>query len=324
MTFRGARPAPADAPVKTCAVVQGNIRNGTAEVLHCLSGLFDEVVLSTWEGEPVEPLARGRWTVVQSPKPDVPGYNHRNFQRLSTATGIRYAETVEATHVLKWRTDMLPTRLDVSQLLAWSAERVPQGLDSRVVTCAFRNLSVRQDWFSSIPDLFAFASIDVMRLLWDDTGFDYNQPMNVPAGMEKEHGSEWMTSHPDVATLYCPESELYALFKARLQVATGRPWTHQEIAKDCMHLIDHMRLGICWFGSAGQYRSISQALQFPWWTERTWQNGKPVLAEWGYPETTWIQKMRRKHLTRWVSRREVRCEQEWHAAYRAAHPTTSE
>ncbi|WOB10076.1 hypothetical protein [Piscinibacter gummiphilus] len=312
------------APVKTCAVVQGNIRQGTAEVLLCLSGLFDEVVLSTWEGEALETLPRGRWAVVQSPKPQAPGYTHRNYQRRSTAVGIRHAEALGATHVLKWRTDMLPTRLDVSQLLAWSAERVPKGLTSRLVTCAFRNLSVRQDWFSSIPDLFAFARIELMRLLWDDDGFDYSQPMNVPPGMLKEHGTEWMTSHPDVATLYCAESELYALFKERLQAATGRHWTHPSMAKECMYLIDHMRLGICWFGSAaGQFRSITQALQFPWWTEHTWRNGKPVVADWGYPETTWIQKMRRKHLTRWVSRRELRCEQEWYAAYRAAHPISS-
>lgn len=315
--------APDPSSAKTCAIVQGNIRYGTAEVLRALSALFDEVVLSTWEGEPVDTLPQGRWAVVQSPKPEVPGHTHRNFQRRSTAVGLRHAQTVGATHVLKWRTDMLPTKLHVPQLLAWSAERVPHGLDSRLVTCAFRNLSVRQDWFSSIPDLFAFASIGLMRLLWDDEGFDYRQQMHVPAGMRTDHGTEWMTSHPDVVTAYAPENELYALFKERLQAATGRSWTHPEMAKECMYLIDHMRLGICWFGSgAGQFRSITQALQFPWWTERTWRSGRPVITEWGYPETTWIQKMRRKHLTRWVSRRELRCEQAWYAAYRAAHPTS--
>ncbi|MFN4003716.1 MAG: hypothetical protein ACK4J1_03275 [Hylemonella sp.] len=297
--------------VKTCAVVQGNIRRGTDEVLACLVRHFDLVILSTWDDEPAEKIPRGNWGVVLSRKPAVPGHSHRNFQRLSTAVGLRRAGELGATHVLKWRTDMLPTRLDVPQLLAWSSFDVPEGMASRLVTCAFRNLTVRQDWFSTIPDLFAFADIGLMNQLWGDESFDYSRSMNIPPEMAQEAGLEW-AARPDAAGLYCAEAELYAIFKSRLQRLLGQQLTHVEIAKDYMRLIDHRRLGVCWFGEPGRFRSISQALQHPWWTERTWEHGRPQVTEWGYPDRGLIKKYRRKFLTPRVIRRELECQFDWY------------
>jgi hypothetical protein len=301
--------------VKTCAVVQGNIRRGTDEVLKCLVQHFDLVILSTWEDELPENIPFGTWELVTSRKPAEHGNSHRNFQRLSSAAGLRRAEELGATHVLKWRTDMLPTKMDVSQLLAWSAFEVPDGMASRLVTCAFRNLTVRQDWFSTIPDLFAFADIGLMRLLWGDESFDYMQNMNIPVEMVREYGLEWATGSDAVGS-YCAEAELYAIFKNRLQRERRVHLTHSQIAKDYMRLFDHQRLGICWFGSDGAFRSISQALQHPWWTERTWEFGEPKVSELGYPETTLMQKLRRKHLTRWVSKSELRFQRVWLEEYR--------
>lgn len=303
---------PAQPPaVRTCAVVQGNIRHGADEVLACLARQFDIVILSTWDDEPPEKIPRGSWEVLLNPKPAATGYSHRNFQRLSSAAGLRRAAELGATHVLKWRTDMLPTRLDVAQLLAWSNENVPAGLASRLVTCAFRNLTVRQDWFSTIPDLFAFADIDLMQLLWGDDGFDYTRNMNVPDEMAWEAGLDWM-ERPDAAGLYCAEAELYAIFKSRLQRRLSLPLTHTDIAKRCMRLVDHRRLGICWFGAQGQFRSIIQALQHPWWTEWSWKYGRPVVTEWGYPESGWLQKFRRKYLTKPAIKQELESQALWY------------
>jgi hypothetical protein len=172
--------------VYTCAVVQGNLRRGSDEVLACLTSHFDRVILSTWDDENPDKIPKGNFEVVLNKKPLVPGYSHRNFQRLSTAAGLRRAEELGATHVLKWRTDMLPTKLDVQQLLKWSTYEVPPGFDSRLVTCAFRNLTVSQDWFSTIPDYFAFADIRLMKLLWGEESFDFSRNMNVPEDMAKE------------------------------------------------------------------------------------------------------------------------------------------
>lgn len=301
--------------IYTCAVVQGNLRRGTDEVLAYLTRHFDRVILSTWDDENPDKIPRGNFEIILNQKPLVPGYSHRNFQRLSTAAGLRRAEDLGATHVLKWRTDMLPTKLDVQQLLKWSVSEAPPGFDSRLVTCAFRNLTVKQDWFSTIPDMFAFADIRLMRLLWDDESFDFSLKMNIPAEMAKECGINWC-DRPDAAGLYCAEAELYANFKSRMQKQLHRPLTHFEIAKQHMRLINHRRLGICWFGDHGEFRSIIQALQHPWWSEWIWKYGKPDCVESGYPETNWLQKFKRKHVTRTAIRYELYRQRKWNEAYR--------
>lgn len=301
--------------VYTCAVVQGNIRRGTEEVLTCLAKQFNRVILSTWDDEQQDKIPKGDFELVLNQKPAVPGYTHRNYQRLSTAAGLRCAEELGATHVLKWRTDMLPTKLDVQQLLEWSNYEVPPGFDSRLVTCAFRNLTVKQDWFSTIPDLFAFADIQLMKLLWGDESFDFSRDMNIPDHMVDEYGNNWC-DRSDAAGLYCPEAELYAIFKSRLQKKLCKPLTHFEIAKHHMCLFNHRRLGICWFGEHEGFRSITQALQHPWWSEWAWRYSKPVCVEAGYAETNWLKKFRRKHVTRRVIKYELYLERKWYETYR--------
>lgn len=269
---------------RVAAVVQGNIRRGTAEILRFLVDRVDIVILSTWEGELLEGVVPPGVEVITNSKPPAPGYSHRNYQRASTAAGIRRAEQLGATHVLKWRTDMLPTKLNIGRLLSWSAEDVPEGLDSRYVTCAFRNLTVIEDWFSSIPDLFGFASIMVMKLVWGDEGFDYSADFNVPQAMSEAVGNEWISAG-DVGGGYCAESELYAIFKDRLQGRVGRQLNHCMIAKNYMRLFDHNRLGICWFDQNGGFRSITQAIEHPWWTEFCWKHSSPKKVGRGYPQS---------------------------------------
>lgn len=304
--------------INTCAVVQGNIRQGAAKVMAVLAKHFDLVILSTWQDEDSTSIPHGNWDLVLSDKPAQPGFSNRNLQRLSTAAGLRRARELGATHVLKWRTDMLPTRLDVRQLMRWAKSDVPPGMNSRLVTCAFRNLSVREDWFSTIPDLFAFGDLELMTMLWGDAGFDYERNMNIPDALLQDEGDAWL-HRPDAMGVYCPEAELYAQFKNRLQERVRQRLNHAVIAKTYMRLIDHRRLGICWFGASGQFRPIAQALQHPWWTEVTWESGRPTVAELGYPETTLLQKLRRKYLTPWVNRREISMQQKWYAQYIAMH-----
>jgi hypothetical protein len=300
--------------VRTCALVQGNPRYGTQQVLEFLVEKFDCVIFSTWEGEDLGSLSLDRVQVVLSVKPVHPGVTHRNYQRRSTAAGLLRARSLGATHVLKWRTDMLPTLLDVEQLLRWSAFELPTGFQSRLVTCAFRNLSVEPDWFSSVPDLFGFADIDRMFDLWGDESFDYAAPMNVPAAMLTDCGDEWL-ERADAGGLYCAESELYALFKSRLQTRVGAELTHPRIAFEHMRLIDHKRLGICWFDQQGGFRCISQALQHPWWTEDTWKSGHPTAVAWGYPEKGLLAKWRRKYLSPRVIRAELELQVRWFRDY---------
>lgn len=261
--------------MKTACIIQGNIRNGFEVVLKEIQKHFDVVIVSTWEDE-VDNMPNGDFIKIFNQKPKVTGYSHRNYQRYSTARGIEKAKELGCEYVMKWRTDMLPTKLDVNQLIEWANFNVPNGVSSRIVTCAFRNLTVSEDWFSSIPDLFAFGHVDIMEILWDDVGFDYTKMMNPPHQMLIDEGEEWM-SRNDVSGYWCAESELYAIFKNRLQKKLDIKISHEKIAKDYMRLFDHDRLKIIWFGDKHRFRSIFQAWQHPWWNESTWINKKQIM-----------------------------------------------
>lgn len=295
------------------AVVQGNLRRGTDEVLTCLTKHFKQVILSTWDDEPLDTLRGKGIDIVTSRKPVSTGYTHRNYQRLGTAAGLRRAEELGATHVLKWRTDMLPTNLSVSKLMEWSEYDPPENLGSRLVTCAFRNLSVEPDWFSSIPDYFAFSNLRVMKMLWDDDGFDYSKDMNVPDEMFRECGTEWAHA-TSAAKVFCAESELYAIFKWRLQKTLGISLTHPIVAKKYMRLFDHRRLRICWF-STNDFRSIFQAAQHPWWSESTWRKGNPTISVPGYPESKLSQYLKKRCLSPPLRKRELYWQRKWHHDY---------
>ena len=277
--------------------------------------LFDTVILSTWD-EDKGKLPAQNYEVIYNKKPSNPGFSNRNYQRFSTSQGLKLAESLGCTHILKWRTDMLPTKLDIGKLLEWSSCKVPAGADSRIVMSAFRNLTVDPDCFSSFPDLFAFGSAKMMKILWDDYGFDYSKPFNLPPDMIDEYKIEvnndeiWMNGG-NYTDCYDAHVELYAHFKYRMQRQLNKKLSHFSIAKDVLYLINHKRLGICWFGPKEGFRSITQALQHPWWTEMTWKMGKPFVNEPGYPEKFWWQKIKRK-ITPYIVKSEIAKEESWY------------
>lgn len=260
--------------MKTACVIQGNIRNGFELILKEMQKHFSVVIVSTWEDEQNK-IADGDFIKLFNLKPKVPGYSHRNYQRYSTARGLDKAKELGCDYVLKWRTDMLPTKLNLNQLITWAHYNVPDGMKSRIVTCAFRNLSIYDDWFSSMPDLFAFGHIDTMELLWGDEEFDYTKMMNPPIQMITDDGAEWM-KRADVSGYWCAESELYAIFKDRLHKKLNASLSHEQIAKTYMRLFDHDKLKIVWFDESGGSRPILQAWQHPWWNEDTWKNKNNV------------------------------------------------
>lgn len=269
--------------MKLGCVIQGDIRRGTSQILQELPRKFDFTVLSTWVDDEHK-ASSGDYSLVVSEKPRVGGLSNRNFQRLSTARGIQAAKEAGCDYVLKWRTDMLPTKLDVNQLLNWANYKIPNGMKSRLVMPAFRNLSVEQDWFSSIPDLFAFGHIDEMNMLWDDSEFDYSLSMNLPGKMQNDLETIKFDC-TRLTDLYCAETELYAIFKSRLQTKLGIELHHTAIATDYFRLFDYHRLEILWFAKERGFRSIGQAWEHPWWTESSWKRGGAHIVPGGYSVT---------------------------------------
>lgn len=266
--------------MKIGCVIQGDIRRGTAQVLKELSSKFDVTILSTWVDDKHK-APHGDYSLVLSHKPLEFGLSNRNLQRLSTAKGIQAAKHAGCDYVLKWRTDMLPTRIDLNILLSWANFEIPKGMKSRLVMPAFRNLSVEPDWFSSIPDLFAFGHIDDMSMLWGGLDFDYSLSMNLPNEMLDDL-NETSLNFNSMKDLYCSESELYAIYKSRVQKKLGVELNHSVIASKYFRLINYHRLGIYWFGRERGFRSIGQAWEHPWWTESTWHNVNPKIVSCGY------------------------------------------
>lgn len=266
---------------KIGCVVQGDLRRGSDIVLIELKKHFDVIILSSWE-RPSSFFVDDKIDLVVSNKPSNPGVTNRNMQRYSTASGLRRARELGCEYVLKWRTDMLPTNLDVHKLIKWANENPLPDRKSRIVTLAFRNLTVKPDWFSSIPDLFAFGHIDELEMLWGDEGFAYSRDMNVPAGLITECGDEWQCE-VDASTVFGAETELYAIYKERLQRKFGVKLNHPSIVFDYFRLISHRELGICWFAKDGGYRSIVQAYEHAWWKESHWiKKRQPKVQLVGY------------------------------------------
>jgi hypothetical protein len=267
--------------MKIGCVIQGDYRRGTEEVLKNFPQLFDYTIFSTWE-EDLGFIPDGNFSVIANRKPNITGLANRNLQRFSTARGIDLAKELGCDYILKWRSDMLPARLDLDELIKWANFDVSPMMTSRLVMPAFRNLSVKPDYFSSIPDLFSFADTHLMEMLWGDLGFDYESPINMPSTML--NGEEINEINRDLlGAYYSPESELYALFKEKLQLFLGLEISHNKFVLDYCRLFNEDRLRIYWFNSIQGFRSIRQGYEHPWWTEKDWQSKNPMIHDFGYP-----------------------------------------
>jgi hypothetical protein len=267
--------------MKTACIIQGDIRVETDLVISEMLNHFDIVILSTWIGEKIKIKHNINVVMLFNDKPVASGITNRNYQRFSTARGLEKAKALNCDYVLKWRTDMLPTNLNVQQLIQWSAFDLQNKMPSRLVTSSFRNLTVYEDWFSSVPDLFTFGHIDMMHLLWGDFDFDYSKDMNIPIQMIIDEGREW-TLKNNAGYVYCAETELYAIFKNRLQNLLNTNVKHREIVINYFRLFNHKKLEIIWFDRKNGYRSIFQSLQVPWWSEKDWKNGFSKKTHFGY------------------------------------------
>lgn len=298
--------------IKLGCIIQGDIRRGSKLILETLPRHFDYTVLSTWDDGVMAP--RGNFELIRSTKPAVAGFTNRNYQRFSTARGLEAAKAAGCDYVLKWRTDMLPTSMTVKDLLSWSEFSPPVGTQSRIVVPAFRNLSIKPDTFSTMPDLFAFGHINEMERLWSDYGFDYTKDFNISAQDMAMLDGQYLNS-PNFADLYCAEAELYALYRSRLNKDCNKPLNHKLVAENYLRLIDHKRLGILWFGAQSGFRSIGQAWEHPWWTEKNWQQQNAHTHPCGYQSSSLLSKIRKK-ISRHKIQNEIRSQEKiWLATF---------
>jgi hypothetical protein len=277
--------------MKIGCIIQGDIRRGSNYVLDYLPKLFDYTVLSTWDSN--QTIPRGNFDVISNKKPKIAGFSNRNLQRFSTARGLDAIKAAKCDFVLKWRTDMVPSQIKIKQLLDWAHYSLPAGISSRIVVPAFRNISIVPDTFSTIPDLFAFGHIDEIDKLWGDDDFDYSKNFNISPNEDNLLDLKKISTS-QIKDVYCAEAELYALYKSKLSIQDGRVLDHKFIARNYLRLIDHRRLGILWFSSESGFRSIGQAWEHPWWTEKNWEKGNAKVYPYGYHSSGLLSKIKKK------------------------------
>jgi hypothetical protein len=248
---------------KTGCIIQGNIRTKHINlIVNEMIKHFDRVVVSTWIGEKIT-IDETKCKIIYNSKPINSGLSNRNLQRLSVVSALRYLKNNNVEFVLKWRTDMLPTKMDVNNLIKLANQNLNSKIKSRIVMPAFRNLSVNPDYLSSFPDHFAFGHIDEIELLWGDEKFDYAKDYNFIGNEDTSLIQE-----------YNAHSELYLLYKNRIMKKTNENLLHPEIVTSKLYLIDLELLKICWFKNDREFRSIKQAYQYPWWTESGFKKNK--------------------------------------------------
>ncbi len=279
--------------MKTACIVQGDVRDGLSLILNELNKHFDYLILSTWEDD-LDKIPQGNFYTLLNEKPICSGFSNRNLQRYSVSRGLDIAKKLGVDYVMKWRSDMLPTNFDINLLISSANYLPPKGMKSRIVTCAYRNLTVTEDWFSSIPDLFAFGHIEAMEMLWMDTEFDYSAMYNPPRAMFNLYRPFFECYNDYISSLWCAESELYSIFKYRLQNKLNSELCHENIVKNYFTLINHNCMRIVWFGN-NSFRPFFQSLEHPWWDVDCWLGKSNIIySEKGYLVNRFYYKVRKR------------------------------
>jgi hypothetical protein len=261
--------------VKVGCVIQGDIRADIQRIIEIMVSKVDVVVLSTWDGE--NNIPKNKCHVILNKRPTNPGEFNRNLQRYSTARGLEYLERCGCTHVLKWRSDIIPLNLNVQLLVELSQKPGLIPLGGRIVSGGYRHLSVTPDWFSSFPDIFAFGSISLMQLLWSDYEIDYSKSINITSEMVDSlaikvssngdqmfvHGFAYPTK-----IIFNPHAELYSIFKSRLQKIIKRSIHHQEVVLELFQIIGDQSLRCVWFPNkrCGAFRPLVRGGKIQWWS----------------------------------------------------------
>lgn len=241
--------------MRTACIVQGNVRNGTLEILTEMCKVFDFVIFSTWEGENID-LSSSNFKVIYNSYPKCFGSSNRNLLRKSTSAAFEKIKELDVKYVCKIRSDMLFLNISKESLLKYYD---PYD-NNRILTFSYRCLTSNPDWYSSINDMFSFGPITLMDLLWNDNDIDYSKSINLPPASELSN----LNTDLDFEELWQPETELYAFFKYRIFQQFNALQDHITIIRKYFILVDYSYFNILWF-SDSSFRSIFQAYHHPWW-----------------------------------------------------------
>jgi hypothetical protein len=265
---------------KIGCIIQGNYRQGTALILEEISRRFDYVCLSTWEDEKAIVNPNPKINILINKRPKNNGYSNRNLQRLSVNAGIQACQENNCEYVLKLRTDMLPTNIDIHNMLEAVQNPGSSLAPQKILIAPTRIRSVTPDYFSCLPDFFQFGPIELISLLWSTEEFDLSQPYNPPPLMMERLGSSWTNQLDSTGVYFCAEQELYAWFQYRIEKKYGLNLDHENIMKNFFHPYDGFNM--CWFGSPFKlsplsigFRPTKPGIFLDWWRPSDWGKKQP-------------------------------------------------
>lgn len=197
------------------------------------------------------------------------GIGNRNIQRMQVVAGLKRAKELGFEYCLKWRSDLFPINLNFDKLLTKISGDHGRGI-KKIALTAWRNRSVYPDIFSSIPDLFMFSSVDALLVMWDDDDFNYYEDFNLPKSMFRSrlypiYGSsiEILGKKYNISSIYDNHTELYAIYKQRLELKYKQQLSHTEICQLFFYFLGEREINYCWLGPNG-FRPRIQAPQFLW------------------------------------------------------------
>ena len=245
-------------------VIQGPWMAGVTEkVIEFFGKECEIVVYSGWELD--KSLIVGQidcWTLFNE-LPANPGLQNRNLQRISTYNGLKKIRDLGCTHGLKWRSDILPRRIDFCSLLREVEIDPSPPFMSRLVMSSFRAIAINADWLSTLPDLYMFGRINHMMCMWSYDNLSMDSPCNMPELLKIEMPPSSEGFKVFLEYMYNPHAELYAIYKARLLARLDVfNLSAKKIFSDQFFLDNYLRYKFDWFGGDGLLRSVQKS-DFP-------------------------------------------------------------
>ncbi len=176
ITYRGTE----NAIDKSCAIVmQGPIQKKyrfTYETVKLYSQVYPSatLVLSTWEGEDVSEFealkqAGAKLEIVQTKAPEFGGPGNINRQTISTTAGIKRAQALGLTYVLKTRTDQRMYGIKNLEFLVHMLSLFPleSGTKQKNRIIGLNLTTTTRYTPYHLSDLWMFGTVEDMSTYWD-------------------------------------------------------------------------------------------------------------------------------------------------------------
>ncbi len=247
--------------IKIGIVIQGDFRNATNKVLKFYTSNYENVIFSTWDVTNLLNCEKFKnLKIIRNKIPRHTGYTNRYLQRISTYEALKYARSIDCTHILKSRSDMIISNF---KPIFWTY--LLKITNKKIISTPYRCSTAKPDFLSSICDYFHFGEIDQIFNLWRCENLNLTGELCLPEDISKKEIE--MVKSDINPTIYCAESELYALLRDSPMCKKYKLYNHKKLIRKLFLLIPIHLFGIIWFNNNNnRFRILVPASEHPWWS----------------------------------------------------------